>query len=69
MKYKSKVLPSLEGVENRLNLLYNVVSGNKPMARADIIKVIAEAQKIVSKNIELIELESDDADRRGPNLV
>lgn len=69
MKYKKKVLPSLTGIENRISLLINVIDGNKPMAREEVLKILKESQKHLEKNIELIELEPDDADRNGPNLV
>ena len=70
MRYKQKVRSSLEGIENKLGVLVNVVEGNKPMSRDHLILALKEIQKDMQRNVELIDLEVDEMLlRNSPNLV
>jgi len=70
MKYKTRVLPDLEGLENKVGLLINVLEGNKPMTKGELINILRDIQKTLQRDVDLLDLEIDEVLlRTSPNLI
>ena len=60
MKYKRKAQSTLQTIENRLEVLGNILEYNKPILREDFVRGMAEVRKLVEQVSEMVDLEYDD---------
>jgi hypothetical protein len=54
--YKEKALNHIEGIENRLNTIQEMLEGKRPSNQSDAIKLANEIQYLLNLSKNIVEL-------------